>query len=181
MGAVLSFEYTYCFPNECDMVVAIDSLVPFPTNENLLIDALRNGLSDIFISDVRNIEGSEPPSYSYETAVQKLLTGTFSSYTRESLPFLLFRGLKESTSDPDKYFFSRDNRLKTRINYFQMKKESYVEMASMLTVPYCYIKALQCGFNKGWDFMDEILQTMKNSNPSFEVHGVDGYVIQIHF
>lgn len=174
MGALISYYYAYSFPNECDMVVAIDALVSIPTNSFLLVDTYRNGLRDISIADQRNIVGTEPPSYSYGRAVDKLLDGTFSSYTSESLPYLLCRGVKESKSNPNKYFFSRDSRLKTRFNYFPLDKESLVEMASMVTVPYCYIKALQCGFNAQWDYMDEILQTMKNSNPSFEVHGVDG-------
>lgn len=174
MGALISFTYVYCYGNECDMVIALDALVPLPSNKNSLVDVFRNGLNDILIADERNIVGAEPPSYTYETSVQKLLTGTFSSYTRESLPYLLARGIKESKHNPDRYFFIRDNRVKTRINYFPMSKESSVEMAASIKVPYCYIKALQCGFNTQWDYMDEILKTMTDSNPSFEVHGVDG-------
>ncbi|XP_037034064.1 probable serine hydrolase [Bradysia coprophila] len=174
MGAIISFLYAYSFGNECDMVVAIDALVPIPTMNHLVVDGYRNGLNEILISDERNIAGTEPPSYRYETTVEKLLGGTFSSYTRESLPYLLQRGIKASKFNPDKYFYIRDNRIKTRLNFFQMTKESWVEIASSITVPYCYIKALQCGFNTQWDYMDEILQTMKDSNPSFEVHGVDG-------
>lgn len=174
MGAIVCFYYACSFPNEVDMVIAIDALVPFPVNDSLLVDFYRNGLNDILISDERNIAGTEPPSYFYETAEKKLLTGTFSSYTKESLPFLLLRGIKESHADPNKYFFIRDSRIKSRSMFFAQEKESYVEMASQITIPYCYIKALQCGFNTKWDFMDEVLQTMKNSNPAFELHGVDG-------
>lgn len=174
MGAIICFLYACSFPSECDMVMAIDALVPFPANNHLLLDSYRNGLNEIFIADERNIAGQEPPSYSYETAQNKLLNGTFSSYTKESLPFLLLRGIRESKYNPNKYFFTRDSRIKARSIYFAQQKELYVEMASQITIPYCYIKALQCGFNAKWDYMDEILQTMKNSNPSFELHGVDG-------
>lgn len=174
MGAIVCFLYACTFTNECDMVLAIDALVPIPANNNLLLDSYSNGLNDILISDERNIAGTEPPSYSYETAEKKLLTGTFSSYTKESLPFLLLRGIKESKFDPNKYFFIRDSRIKSRTIFFAQEKETYFEMASKVTAPYCYIKALQCGFNTQWDYMDEMLQTMKNSNALFELHGVDG-------
>lgn len=174
MGALVCFYYACSFPNECDMVLAIDALVPIPANNYLLLDSYRNGLKDILIADERNIAGTEPPSYSYETAEEKLLTGTFSSYTKESLPFLLLRGIKESKSDPNKYFFIRDSRIKPRSIFFSQEKELNVEMASRITIPYCYIKALQCGFNAQWDYMDEMLQSMKSSNPAFELHGVDG-------
>lgn len=174
MGGILCFTYASSFTSECDMVVAIDALVPFPAKKHLVLDSLRNGLNDILVSDERNMAGTEPPSYSYDIAVQRLLTGTFSSYTKDSLPYLLLRGMKESKFDPNKYFFIRDSRIKTRTNYFPQPKESYIELASKITAPYCYIKALQCGFNAQWDYMDEILLTMKNSNPSFELHGVDG-------
>lgn len=174
MGAIVCFLYASSFPSECDMVIAIDALVPIPKHNFLLLDSYQNGLHEILISDERNMTGSEPPSYSYETAVQRLLTGTFNSYTKESLPYLLLRGMKESKSNPNNYFFIRDSRIKSRVHFFVQEEEMYVEMATKITAPYCYIKALQCGFNFQWNFMDEMLQTMKNSNPLFELHGVDG-------
>lgn len=174
MGAIVCFSYAMSFPNECDMVVALDALVPFPTINSLLQDTYRNGLKDVLISDERNISGEEPPCYNFETIVKKLLNGTFSSYTAESLPHLLIRGVKESKSDPNKYYFSRDSRLKTRFNYFPMDRQSLVDMASSVAVPYCYIRALQSDISSKFDFMDEILQTMKSASSRFEVHGVDG-------
>ncbi|KAJ6647217.1 putative serine hydrolase [Pseudolycoriella hygida] len=173
MGAIVSFYYACSFPDECDMVLAIDALVPHPTNNSLFLDSFRNGLNDIMIADERNISGTEPPSYPYEIVEKKLLTGVFSSYTKETLPFLLVRGITESKSNQNKYFFTRDNRIKARNIFYAQEREAYVEMASRIKIPYCYIKALQCGFSQ-WDYIDEILATMKSSNAMFEVHGVDG-------
>lgn len=174
MGAIVSFFYASSFKNECDIVIAIDALVPIDANNFLVLDFYRNGLNDIYKADSRNITGSEPPSYSYEKVGEKLLNGTFSSYTKETLPYLLLRGMKESKSNPNKYFFTRDSRLKTRAGFVVQQKEANFEMASQVIAPYCYIKALKSPYNFKWDYMDEMLRTMKDSNPKFELHGVDG-------
>lgn len=174
MGAIISFFYASSFINECDMVVALDALVPIEANNYFLLDSYQFGFEEIYIADQRNIAGTEPPSYSYEMVEEKLMNGVFSSYTKETLPYLLRRGMKESKSNPNKYFFTRDNRLKARSTFIVQEKELNVEMASRITAPYCYIKALLYPFNAQGAYMDDILQTMKSCNPKFEVHGVDG-------
>lgn len=172
MGSIVCFMYASSFPSECDMVVGLDSLKPNEVNNDLVIDFFHNGLDKICVADELNNNGKEPPSYSYDEIIEKLMTGIFTSYTEESLPYLLVRGMEESKSNPDKYFFTRDNRLKT-MNVFMVQSEVNVGMASRITAPYCFIKALQYEGDK-WVYLEEIMRTMKDSNPKFELHGVDG-------
>lgn len=168
MGGILSFIYASIFPSECDMVVNLDSLKPPETSENNFLRFYTKAINKNWISDVK-----EPPSYSYEKIIDKLMHGTFSSYTLESLQYLLVRGIKESILEPTKYYFTRDNRLKS-LFVLIVDIEVNLEMAGRIKAPFCFIKALQCQFSLKWRYMDEILQTMKENNPKFEVHGVDG-------
>lgn len=171
MGAILSFIYASFYPNECDMVIALDALKPRQVNSRSVLKFYRNGLNNIYKSSLHFNTDTEPPSYFYDELVAKLINGIFSSYTEEALQYLLVRGIQESRSSPNKYYFTRDNRLKST-NTFHVSSE-ITEMACRITAPYCFVKAIQYIYPQ-WIDMDEVLQTMRDSNPKFELHGVNG-------
>lgn len=173
MGAILCFMYASSFSADCDMVVALDFLQVKEMDNIFLINSYQRGLNKILLSDEQKIAGTEPPSYSYKKIVEKLMSANFTTYTEESLQYLLVRGIKESKSNPNKYFFTRDNRLKT-MDIFMVAPEVNVDSALRITAPYCFIKALRYKGQSEWLYVDEIMYTMKDCNSKFELYGVDG-------
>lgn len=167
MGSVISYIYASVFPSEIDMVIALDALKPTETINNYLLKLYQS------FDKSWNLDGKEPPSYSYDQIIDKYMNGTLSSYTEESLQYLLVRGIAESKLESNKYYFTRDIRLRSVI-VSMVDLEVNIEMAGRITAPYCFVKSLQCGYSAKWLYMDDIMHKMKDSNPKFESHGVDG-------
>jgi len=172
MGSILCFLYASSFPSECDMVIGLDFLQSNEVDNDVLINFYSEGISKLYKSTEQNVAGTEPPSYSRSELVKKLMNAKFTTYTEDSLEYLLVRGMKESKAYPKKYYFTRDNRVKT-MNVYMVPPEVNVDSALRITAPYCFIKALQYEGESKRVHVDEILHTMTNANSKFELHGVD--------
>lgn len=171
MGAIVSFLFASAFPEKCDMVIALDSLKPFITNFGYITHFFNTGLEDVMIADIRNQENSEPPSYKYEELIDRLTSATLLSVTRETAPYLLKRAIKQSTKEPDQYYFTRDSRLKT-LHAVMLPHETNLFLAKRIAAPYCFIKALQSSFHENRKYFNETVDVMKE-NAHFELHAVD--------
>lgn len=172
MGAIISFLFASAFPDKCDMVIALDTLKPFVTNFGYITHFFNTGLEDMMIADIRNQEKSEPPSYVYEELIDRLTSATLLSVTREAAPYLLKRAIQASATESDKYYFTRDSRLKS-LHAVMLPHETNLFLAKRITAPYCFIKALQSSFHENQKYFTETVDALKE-NPHFELHGVDG-------
>ncbi|XP_037035055.1 serine hydrolase-like protein [Bradysia coprophila] len=171
MGAIIGFLFAAAYPEKCDMVVSFDTLKPFVTNFGYVTHFFNNSIEDLMVADIRNQEKSEPPSYKYEELIDRLTSATILSVTRETAPYLLKRAIKPSAKESDKYYFTRDSRLKS-LHAVMLPHETNLFLAKRIKAPYCFIKATQSSFKENRKYFNETVDVMKE-NPQFELHGVD--------
>lgn len=171
MGAIIGFLYGSIFPQKVDMIVAIDAIKPHIFPDHLYEKILRISLENFIVSDERNRDKSEPPSYSYEDCIQKLYLGTNKSVDVDKCKYLLERNIQKSTKYPEKYFFTRDSRVKV-IQLMLVSHEVVLELANRISKPLLYVKASgsQTVDPEKWEETMEVLRT----KPDFEFYPVDG-------
>jgi len=172
LGSIISFLYSAIFPDKVDMVIGLDALKPQVRNVPKAIESLKGEMEAFYLSDKRNLENSEPPSYPYDVLVERLVSSTFGSITKEAAPFLLKRAIKESTKNPEMFYFTRDSRLKSNFN-LGTPQETTNELIKKIKCPYLYVKATDSPFYEKKEFFEQSIQAFKEHNPNFELHFID--------
>lgn len=172
MSSIIGFMFAAIYPDKLDMFIGLDALKPHIRSSEKLINSIRNRMENFIIADKRNIENIEPPCYTYDELIEKLHTGTFTSIDKNKCKYLLARNIQKSAIYPDKYFFTRDSRLKS-YNYYSISQDVCIEMAKRISSPYCFIKAKFSSYYEEKKYFDEIIEILKK-NPKFEFHEVEG-------
>lgn len=171
-GSITCVIFAATFSERVDMVIALDSIKPRVLEPRLRRYLLR-GLDDVLVADLRNQDASsEPPIYTMKQLVDRMNAQTFLSVTRETAPCLLQRGVQPSRNDPDKYFFTRDNRLKM-YHFAMYSQQLCLEMAALIDCPFLFVKALHSPHFEPVQYYDEALAVMQK-NAAFEMHYADG-------
>lgn len=171
MGSIICFQFASIFPSKVDCVIGIDALKPQIHNPVSISEILADRYENFNIADKRNQLKSEPPSYTLEDMVEKVVEGTFESVDRDSAPYLLKRNIKRSEKYPGKFYFARDSRLK----YMMVSGHSQdlnIVLARRITCPYMFIKATKSPYYERRRFHEEVADVMKE-RPNFEYHLVD--------
>ncbi|KFB39975.1 AGAP009434-PA-like protein [Anopheles sinensis] len=172
MGSILSFIFTATFPDKVDFYIGIDALKPHINDATKFPARLEKRLPKMLQADTRNREKSEPPSYPYEELIERLHLGTNKSVSREAAPFLLYRNTQKSALHPDRYFFTRDSRLKHSLGV-GWDQETNLEFAKRVTMPYLFIKAIHSPYYEDRKYFDEFVEVVKKNNPLFELEFID--------
>ncbi len=170
MGSILAFLFASIFPEHVNMVIGIDFIKPFALSPKRIPDELNKRFSNFMTADKRNQMDSEPPSFSRDELIKKLVIGYMGSINEEVAPHLLERAVRESKKNPGKFFLSLDGRVKH--SYFNfVPHEVSVELAKRLNMPYLFFRSNYLPFGNQ-NFFNEIVDIMK-ANPNFEMHYVD--------
>ncbi|KAL0842014.1 hypothetical protein ABMA28_014231 [Loxostege sticticalis] len=170
MGSIASLRFASVFPDDVDCYIAIDSLVADDFNLDHVVERLPSILNKIEIEQSRLSD--EPPSYPIEELHKMWHLGTRKSVALESVKYLSQRGTKPSTKDPNKYYFSRDSRLKHTL--FQPENKKFVEaLVQRLKCPTLYIKGIDSPFASD-EFSIEMRELIEKNNPDYEIHFVPG-------
>lgn len=173
LGSVISFLYASTFPQKCDMVIGLDTLKPYSNIFKLIQRHFSKGLQKSLEADVRNRQNQEPPSYAYEMLLAKIKSGIFMQISDESAPYLLQRSVLPSASQPSKYYFARDSRLKAS-PIPMMAQDLLKEFARNITSPYCFLKSSVKPNVENQAHYNEIVEIMRKTNPNFEIYSIDG-------
>lgn len=176
MGAILGFMFTSLFPEDVDMMIAIDGLKLFYTEPDKFVPLGKSIIKGLIQEIERNeTKKTEPPSYFYDELVQKTYDGMLGAIDKEHAHHLLKRGVRKSELYPDKYYFVRDNRIK-HLHFVTFQKEFCDELAKRIKAPYLFIAASQSAhINREKSSTSfEFLKTMGNTLPDFQLKGVDG-------
>ncbi|XP_055596065.1 probable serine hydrolase [Uranotaenia lowii] len=173
MGAVLQFVFAAIFPDKVDLMISLDSLKPQIMNAELVVSRLQTNIPQMIIADHRNQEKSEPPSYTYSELIDRLHEGTYKSISRETCPFLLHRNIKPSVKFPEKYYFTRDSRLKYHIGT-PFSHEVILDMAKRIKMPFLFLKATQSPYFEDKKYYQEVEDLLRAGNPYFEKHMIAG-------
>lgn len=175
MGSILMFLYAATFADYVDLAIGFDVLKPRRMHEGVVRAILGEVNGNWLRTDLNNMNAdSEPPTYAYEELIERTVAATGGSVTAECAPYLLQRGTRVSRSDPERFYFSRDNKLKM-LHLVLLTPEANRSMAERIRCPYMVFKALESPYSEDRASFQECLQWMQAANPLFELHGVDGY------
>lgn len=175
MGAILGFVYCSLYPDEVDMMIAIDALKPFYIPPHHAQSSMLSSINGVVLETERNMIKSEPPCYSYPELVDKLCAGMNHSVEKENAIYILKRGVKKSQLYPEKYYFIRDGRIK-HFGMITFDPELCDEMIKRITSPYCLILFTGSSALNPEDqvrsagFVHKMYETL----PHMEIHKIDG-------
>lgn len=173
MGSIMSYLYASLFPEKCDLLIGLDALKPHHhTSNEKILNRLRKLGDDFFLADLRNRRQLEPPSYTFDEIIERWVKGTYSSITKETAPYLMKRAIQVSQSDPQKYFFTRDSRLKV-FNFAMIPHEFNLELARQITAPHLFIKARHSPYYEKVQYFDDVMEILIQKE-NFDYLLVDG-------
>ncbi|KAH8262079.1 hypothetical protein KR038_002546, partial [Drosophila bunnanda] len=176
LGGIMSFIYTSLAPHTVDMVISLDILLPVsppPSSK-----ALKRGAQKMekhLVEEDRQAEGNlhEPPSYSYTQLCKLLAKGSSDSVTPEFAKHLLHRQVTRSQLYPDRFFFSRDGRVKF-YNVNHMSIGLAEEMARRIQrKPYLIIKGSK-SIHLPLDQCKGTMSILGQNNPHYEFYELEG-------
>ncbi|XP_037933751.1 probable serine hydrolase isoform X2 [Teleopsis dalmanni] len=174
MSSMLSFLFTAIHPERVDMLISIDIVRMRYRQPKPHIEFMRNNIEKYLIEDERLImmDVIEPPSYTYERAEQILFEGSHKSVDMDNCKHILNRNIAKSKIYPDKYYFSRDGRIKYYFDFITSAPFA-AELAKRIhDVPYCVIKGSESNYIN--EDSNEVIEILRERNPHFELHEING-------
>uniref|UniRef100_W8BYL2 Putative serine hydrolase n=1 Tax=Ceratitis capitata TaxID=7213 RepID=W8BYL2_CERCA len=174
LGSIVCFTYASLYPRTVDMLIAVDAIKGINLPPEYQLKLLRTSAEKTLVEDERTEKSImyEPPSYTYEQLKQVLYEGSNRSVDIDNCKYLLNRNVTKSIKFPEKYFFSRDGRLKYYIP-LPTQPALILEMAKRIkNVPYLVIKGSLSNFI-GED-SNEVIAVLRQNNRHFEFHEIDG-------
>lgn len=171
MGAITCFILAATFPERVDMVIALDALQPRVVSHEMVTLYL-SGLEKMRFGELRVANGQQPPTHTFEELIEKMNSQTFLSVTRSSAIYLLARAVKESNTEPGRFYFTRDYRLKFT-EFTMYSPEINDSLATSIECPFLFVKALQSPYYDSKMYMDAVLNVMMDKS-NFSMTTVDG-------
>lgn len=172
MSAQLGYYFAGSFPNKIDMLISLDVIKPHSKPAEKIVNEISKRIEAMLLHDVRTKSKSIPPCYAYDDLVNRLYEGTFKSVSKEAAPYLLNRNIAKSSTHPDKFYFTRDNRLKG-FNYAIPTHDVNLELAKRIVCPHLFIKATNSRLYEEKHFYEDVLNVLKQKQ-TFEFVGVEG-------
>ncbi|XP_017108723.2 probable serine hydrolase [Drosophila bipectinata] len=178
LGGVLSFIYGALAPHTIDMIISLDILIPLRVD----IDNIASSLEKLLVEEERQDQGNlhEPPSYTFSQLGTLLAKGSHNSVTPELAPHLLHRQVIKSQLYPERYYFSRDGRVKY-YHYIDIDPGLDAEMARQLRrKPFLIIKGAMSPYLPSRVPAEGPMSILAENNPHFEFHSIEGGTHHIH-
>lgn len=174
MGSISSFIFAAMFPDKVDMVIALDTLKQQIRSAKMTVKLLQYRGEHVLVADKwkRNAD-SEPPSYTYDELIERVVLGSMQSIDRDKAKYLIERGVKKSEKYPDKYYFSRDIRIKYMFDYLS-DQSVCLEMIKRIRIPYLFVKATDKNFSENPKHIKEAISVFQQINPNFRMVNVSG-------
>lgn len=169
LGGVLSSLYSCIFPEEVDLLIAIDGLI---TDVHSNVDILHKQINQHFVYHDKQLENREPPSYTYSDAIKRLCANPDKSITKEAAKILFTRAAVKSEKHPRKYYFRRDAKVKVYTTLL-ISMEMLLVYFERLAAPMIFIKAENSVYFGPKKNTDDILQVLKKK-PKFESYMIPG-------
>ncbi|KAF9410961.1 hypothetical protein HW555_010093 [Spodoptera exigua] len=171
MGAIAATRFASVFPEDIDFYIAIDSFILENVNTNTLVEKIYPKLlQKAFVTD--HWLDKEPPSYTLEEITNTWHLATRKSIALDSVKHLIKRGVKQSKTDPNKYYFSRDPRLKYVILIPEDRKFTEA-LVRRIKCPMLFLKATDSPFSAG-KFSIAMREMIEKQNDKYEFHFVPG-------
>ncbi|XP_068142216.1 serine hydrolase-like protein [Drosophila tropicalis] len=174
LGGILSFVYSSLAPHTVDMIITVDVLLPIMYPPDASIKTARFYMEKHLIEDERQENGKlqEPPSYTLSQLREVISSGSKYSVPPEFAQHLLYRSVAKSNLYPDKYYFSRDGRIKF-YSPLIMDGGLAAEMSRRIkSKPYLVIKGSESPYLG--PHCEEALSILSHDNPHYEFYEVSG-------
>ncbi|XP_029364785.1 serine hydrolase-like protein isoform X2 [Echeneis naucrates] len=160
MGADVAAMFSALYPEMVDAVILLDSYGILPKDTKEISKVMRQAMDKMIQFEKKT--DAKKKVYTYEAAVQRLLTAT-PTLSEQSARILLERGLVQVEGG---FMFSRDLRVNLK-NTLCLSLEQSLEMQSRIQAPVLVILAEE-GFNKIFPepetFTSAILRSFRDKN-----------------
>ncbi|KAF5272137.1 hypothetical protein FQA39_LY01219 [Lamprigera yunnana] len=172
VGGASGYYYDVIFPNEVDFLISIDALKPITAD--ISVDSLGQRIDNLIKYDHLLSLHREGPAYTMEELKKVLHEGSDKSIDLDVCEFILKRNVKESSTSPSKYYFTRDLRLK-ELPLLNIQHDQIIKNTSKLICPTLYFQSS----NKIKKFVrltntEEIVGILQETKKNFERHVVEG-------
>lgn len=168
-SSMSSFYYAAVNPQNVDLFIALDSLEPY--NYSTLSN-MRKSMS-IYL---RVIDGNEktlyeePPSYTYEQLLDKIVVGSTNSVPKALAHLLITRSVLPSQKHPGKYYFSFDPTWKAYSRDPRHEEDTKI-MARQIKCPVLYILGNDSYIrDRNINHTMSVLDYWESKNPHLNVH-----------
>lgn len=174
MGGIICFFYTALFPHMVDMIIQIDIIKPKYFPLKIQIKKIQMLVEKSMIENERLLQNSlkEPPSYSYEQLEEILYKGSGQSVEKENCKYILNRSIEQSKLYPQKYYFSRDGRVKLCVELSGEHGLGLEAAKRIKNVAYLLVRADEKSLIDPKD--EEIIDVLRKNIAHFECHRLQG-------
>lgn len=172
MSGMISYMYAGIQPDRCDLLIQLDSLKFLQHKNEVRIRSYEDLMDPFLAVDMRNRKMVEPPSYTYDELAERWIKGGRNSVTPDVIDYLLKRGTQRSAQHPDKFYYTRDARLK-HFHFLHVPQDLAIAIGRRIKAPHLVLKCGQSSYGEKKEFVFEVVDALKESNPNFEWHIVD--------
>ncbi|KAK5645543.1 hypothetical protein RI129_006843 [Pyrocoelia pectoralis] len=167
-----AYNYATLYPDTVDFLIAIEGLKPL-TND-LKITELGDNIDRLIKYDHLLSLGQEGPSYTYEELEKRLHSDSEKSISPDMCKYILERSISKSSTNPNKFYFTRDLRLKL-LPFLEYKNEDVMKMVDKFTCPALLcLGTVETNKFKVLTQTPEFYEILKKINLKFEIHTVEG-------
>ncbi|XP_076755792.1 putative serine hydrolase isoform X1 [Xylocopa sonorina] len=169
LGGAISFLYAASYPDEVDFLISLDIVSP-NVKDVTKTPAMTGDIIDKFLS-YESLQPNSSPSYTYEEVLAIVYDAYNGSLTKESVKTLMKRGLR-SSPDPERFYFSRDLRLKVS-GLDMLSLDLVLAYATRIKCAYLNIRAVP-GMKFQSESYAQTLDKIKVGATRFEYREVEG-------
>lgn len=135
LGVVAAFMFAALYPSHVDLVCALDVLRPVSLKPSFVADTLSYRWKNLCMLPA-NVQ---PFEYTYDEVVERMSKGSLGTLKRDKIKYLMKRGTKPSSNDPNKLQIARDIRIKY-MNPLFMEHEVTMILITKIQAAYLFIK-----------------------------------------
>lgn len=171
IGAIMSFNYAWLFPERVRLVCAFDVLKTFSFGANTESDFFESHTRKLMTLDQRKTDN--PPNYTYDELIQHIHESTKKSINKDTAKYIIDRGTKPAASNPNRLQFSRDIRVKF-IHFLFADHKKTLEHVKRIKAPYLFIRGDDRNFSEPEQLFAETIDEFRRHNDQFEMLKVTG-------
>lgn len=173
MGAIVSFLYASLYPDHTDLVCAIDTLKPQVLHPKVTAKIVMAVWGQSLGKSLSSVDHTRrPPEYEYDEIIERVISGSFQSVHADKAKYLIERGVAK-TNDTNKYYFTRDIRVKFMHPYV-LEQQISLECIKRIKAAYLFIKGDDKVFSEPNETIDEAIEAFKKYNKHFQMLKVNG-------
>ncbi|KAJ3642706.1 hypothetical protein Zmor_025464 [Zophobas morio] len=170
LGGSIAFLYAIINPQNVDLLICLDHVKPFIKNK--IISTNSKTISKFLQYEELERQNIEPPAYTMEEIKQKISSSLGGSVAYEHSHHLAERNVAPSKSQPGKYYFTRDPRLK-ETELINWRQEDLVSGARRVRCPVFIAKAIDGICFEEAKNVHEVVDALKESG-NCELHTLEG-------